>query len=53
MLELDIPAHIRSTMVEQETAGVALVDGAVVGLATLPDSGPTGGFFRDGRSIAF
>lgn len=30
-------------------------DGAagVVWLAMLPDEGPTGGFFRDGRPIAF
>ena len=30
-------------------------DGAagIVWLATLPDDGPTGGFFRDGASVVF
>ena len=32
--------------VEEGAAGV-------VWLATLPDDGPTGGFFRDGKPIAF
>jgi len=33
----------------------AVKDGAagIVWLATLPDDGPTGGFFRDGEPIAF
>ncbi len=32
--------------VEEGAAGI-------VWLATLPDDGPTGGFFRDGKPVAF
>ena len=36
-------------------ATTPVADGAagIVWLATLPDDGPTGGFFRDGKPIAF
>ena len=35
--------------------GRPVIDGArcVVWAATLPDDGPTGGFFRDGRRVAW
>ena len=37
----------------REEVGARTVRRAIVWLATLPDDGPTGGFFRDGEAIAF
>jgi NAD(P)-dependent dehydrogenase (short-subunit alcohol dehydrogenase family) len=49
------PGFVASDMGAQWGATKSVPDGAagVVWLATLPDDGPTGGFFRDGQPIAF
>jgi NAD(P)-dependent dehydrogenase (short-subunit alcohol dehydrogenase family) len=49
------PGLVATDMGEQFGASKPVEDGAagVVWLATLPDDGPTGGFFRDGRQISF
>ena len=49
------PGLVATDMGEQFGATKPVEDGAssVVWLATLPDDGPTGGFFRDGRQILF
>jgi NAD(P)-dependent dehydrogenase (short-subunit alcohol dehydrogenase family) len=49
------PGLVATDMGSQFGATKSVEDGAsgVVWLATLPDDGPTGGFFRDGRQIAF
>ena len=49
------PGFVATDMGGQFGAKKPVEDGAagVVWLATLPDDGPTGGFFRDGESIAF
>ena len=49
------PGFVASDMGAPMGATKSLEDGAagIVWLATLPDDGPTGGFFRDGTAIAF
>ena len=49
------PGFVASDMGAPMGAKKSVEDGAcgVVGLATLPDDGPTGGFFRDGEPVAF
>jgi NAD(P)-dependent dehydrogenase (short-subunit alcohol dehydrogenase family) len=49
------PGFVASDMGSQWGAKKSVPDGAagVVWLATLPDEGPTGGFFRDGEPVAF
>jgi NAD(P)-dependent dehydrogenase (short-subunit alcohol dehydrogenase family) len=49
------PGFVNTDMGGPMGATKSVQDGAagVVWLATLPDDGPTGGFFRDGSSIAF
>jgi NAD(P)-dependent dehydrogenase (short-subunit alcohol dehydrogenase family) len=49
------PGFVKTDMGGQWGAKKPVEDGAagVVWLATLPDDGPTGGFFRDGKPIAF
>jgi NAD(P)-dependent dehydrogenase (short-subunit alcohol dehydrogenase family) len=49
------PGFVATDMGGQFGAGKSVEDGAsgVVWLATLPDDGPSGGFFRDGRPVAF
>jgi NAD(P)-dependent dehydrogenase (short-subunit alcohol dehydrogenase family) len=49
------PGFVKTDMGSQFGAKKRVEDGAagVVWLATLPDDGPTGGFFRDGKPIAF
>jgi NAD(P)-dependent dehydrogenase (short-subunit alcohol dehydrogenase family) len=49
------PGFVNTDMGGQWGAKKPVEDGAsgVVWLATLPDDGPTGGFFRDGKPIAF
>lgn len=49
------PGFVASDMGKPMGATKSLADGAagIVWLATLPDDGPTGGFFRDGKAIAF
>ena len=49
------PGFVASDMGAAMGAAKSLHDGAagIVWLATLPDDGPTGGFFRDGRPVAF
>ena len=53
--ELGLPRPRRHRHGDQFGASKPVEDGAsgVVWLATLPDDGPTGGFFRDGRQISF
>jgi NAD(P)-dependent dehydrogenase (short-subunit alcohol dehydrogenase family) len=49
------PGFVNTDMGAQFGATKTVEDGAsgIVWLATLPDDGPTGGFFRDGKQIAF
>jgi NAD(P)-dependent dehydrogenase (short-subunit alcohol dehydrogenase family) len=49
------PGLVNTDMGGQFGAKKSVEDGAagIVWLATLPDDGPTGGFFRDGKPIAF
>ena len=49
------PGLVATDMGNQFGASKSVEDGAsgVVWLATLPDDGPSGGFFRDGRPISF
>jgi NAD(P)-dependent dehydrogenase (short-subunit alcohol dehydrogenase family) len=49
------PGFVASDMGAQFGAKKSVEDGAagIVWLATLPDDGPTGGFFRDGKPVAF
>ncbi len=49
------PGFVATDMGGPAGATKSVADGAsgVVWLATLPDDGPTGGFFRDGRPVAF
>ncbi|MHB8243560.1 MAG: SDR family oxidoreductase [Solirubrobacteraceae bacterium] len=49
------PGFVNTDMGGPMGASKSVEDGAagVVWLATLPDDGPTGGFFRDGAAIAF
>jgi len=49
------PGFVASDMGAPMGATKSLEDGAsgIVWLATLPDDGPTGGFFRDGQPVAF
>jgi NAD(P)-dependent dehydrogenase (short-subunit alcohol dehydrogenase family) len=49
------PGFVASDMGAPMGATKSLADGAagIVWLVTLPDDGPTGGFFRDGSPIAF
>jgi NAD(P)-dependent dehydrogenase (short-subunit alcohol dehydrogenase family) len=49
------PGFVNTDMGGQFGATKSAEDGAagIVWLATLPDDGPTGGFFRDGKEIAF
>jgi NAD(P)-dependent dehydrogenase (short-subunit alcohol dehydrogenase family) len=49
------PGFVATDMGGPAGATKSIEDGAagVVWLATLPDAGPTGGFFRDGRPVAF
>ena len=49
------PGFVASDMGAPMGAKKSLEDGAsgIVWLATLPDDGPTGGFFRDGKPVAF
>jgi NAD(P)-dependent dehydrogenase (short-subunit alcohol dehydrogenase family) len=49
------PGFVNTDMGGQFGAKKPVEDGAagIVWLATLPDDGPSGGFFRDGRPIAF
>jgi NAD(P)-dependent dehydrogenase (short-subunit alcohol dehydrogenase family) len=49
------PGFVASDMGAPMGATKSLADGAagIVWLATLPDDGPTGGFFRDGRAVTF
>jgi NAD(P)-dependent dehydrogenase (short-subunit alcohol dehydrogenase family) len=49
------PGFVKTDMGGPMGASKSVQDGAsgIVWLATLPDGGPTGGFFRDGRPVAF
>jgi NAD(P)-dependent dehydrogenase (short-subunit alcohol dehydrogenase family) len=49
------PGFVATDMGAQFGASKSVEDGAagIVWLATLPDDGPTGGFFRDGAPVAF
>jgi len=49
------PGFVNTDMGGPMGATKPIEDGAagIVWLATLPDDGPTGGFFRDGKAIAF
>ena len=49
------PGFVNTDMGSQFGAKKPVEDGAagIVWLATLPDDGPTGGFFRDGKPVAF
>jgi NAD(P)-dependent dehydrogenase (short-subunit alcohol dehydrogenase family) len=49
------PGFVNSDMGGPMGAQKSVEDGAagIVWLASLPDDGPTGGFFRDGRPVAF
>jgi NAD(P)-dependent dehydrogenase (short-subunit alcohol dehydrogenase family) len=49
------PGFVNTDMGGPMGASKSVEDGAsgIVWLATLPDDGPTGGFFRDGRPVAF
>jgi NAD(P)-dependent dehydrogenase (short-subunit alcohol dehydrogenase family) len=49
------PGFVASDMGAPMGATKSLQDGAagITWLATLPDDGPTGGFFRDGEAVAF
>ena len=49
------PGFVNTDMGGPMGATKSVEDGAkgIVWLATLPDDGPTGGFFRDGRPVAF
>jgi NAD(P)-dependent dehydrogenase (short-subunit alcohol dehydrogenase family) len=49
------PGFVASDMGAPMGAQKSVQDGAagIVWLATLPDDGPTGGFFRDGKAVAF
>jgi NAD(P)-dependent dehydrogenase (short-subunit alcohol dehydrogenase family) len=49
------PGFVKTDMGAPMGATKSVEDGArgIVWLATLPDDGPTGGFFRDGRPVAF
>jgi len=49
------PGFVKTDMGGPMGASKSVRDGAagIVWLATLPDDGPTGGFFRDGKPIAF
>ncbi len=49
------PGFVSTDMGSQFGATKPVEDGAsgIVWLATLPDDGPTGGFFRDGKPVAF
>jgi NAD(P)-dependent dehydrogenase (short-subunit alcohol dehydrogenase family) len=49
------PGFVATDMGAQFGATKSVEDGAagIVWLATLPDDGPTGGFFRDGSPVAF
>jgi NAD(P)-dependent dehydrogenase (short-subunit alcohol dehydrogenase family) len=49
------PGFVNTDMGGPMGATKSVQDGAagIVWLATLPDDGPTGGFFRDGRPVAF
>ena len=49
------PGFVATDMGSQFGAQKPVEDGAagIVWLATLPDDGPTGGFFRDGEPVAF
>jgi NAD(P)-dependent dehydrogenase (short-subunit alcohol dehydrogenase family) len=49
------PGFVATDMGGQFGAKKSVEDGAagIVWLATLPDDGPTGGFFRDGKPISF
>jgi NAD(P)-dependent dehydrogenase (short-subunit alcohol dehydrogenase family) len=49
------PGFVNTDMGGPMGASKSVHDGAagIVRLATLADDGPTGGFFRDGRPVAF
>jgi NAD(P)-dependent dehydrogenase (short-subunit alcohol dehydrogenase family) len=49
------PGFVNTDMGGPMGASKSVEDGAagIVWLATLPDDGPTGGFFRDGKAVAF
>jgi NAD(P)-dependent dehydrogenase (short-subunit alcohol dehydrogenase family) len=49
------PGFVNTDMGSQFGAKKPVEDGAagIVWLATLPDDGPTGGFFRDGKPVSF
>jgi NAD(P)-dependent dehydrogenase (short-subunit alcohol dehydrogenase family) len=49
------PGFVKTDMGAPMGANKSVEDGAsgIVWLATLPDDGPTGGFFRDGRPVVF
>ena len=49
------PGFVKTDMGTPLGAPKSVEDGAagIVWLATLPDDGPTGGFFRDGKPVAF
>jgi NAD(P)-dependent dehydrogenase (short-subunit alcohol dehydrogenase family) len=49
------PGFVKTDMGGPMGASKSIEDGAsgIVWLATLPDDGPTGGFFRDGKPVAF
>jgi NAD(P)-dependent dehydrogenase (short-subunit alcohol dehydrogenase family) len=49
------PGFVKTDMGSQFGAEKPVEDGAagIVWLATLPDDGPTGGFFRDGKPVTF
>jgi NAD(P)-dependent dehydrogenase (short-subunit alcohol dehydrogenase family) len=49
------PGFVKTDMGAPMGASKSVEDGAsgIVWLATLPDDGPTGGFFRDGQPVAF
>ncbi len=49
------PGFVKTDMGGPMGASKSVEDGAsgIIWLATLPDDGPTGGFFRDGKPVAF
>ena len=49
------PGFVKTDMGAPMGASKSVPDGAagIVWLATLPDDGPTGGFFRDGKPVVF
>lgn len=55
MVNSDCPGFVKTEMGAPMGASKPVEDGAsgIVWLATLPDDGPSGGFFRDGEPVVF